>query len=117
MGYNKNKALDKRNGKTERQPTLTERWNYQNSKEKHDAADWARCDGEAVIYLIAEVSKRGGAVLFGYSRDKGAYRLIVMDDGGKATEWIPCTTDITEAVWAFSSRLLGDDDPPGTAPE
>lgn len=87
---------------------LTQKYNQHYAAAHEGDADWGTCDGEVLGVLIAGVCETGAAILFGYSRDRGAYRIIVMDDDGKITKWIPCTAEITEALWAFLSDLKGD---------
>lgn len=70
-------------------------------------ADWSLAEGEAIRHLVATVADQGGAVLLGYSRDQGAYRVIVMDGDEKFTEWIPCTTDVNEALYNLAGTLAG----------
>jgi hypothetical protein len=77
-------------------------------------ADWDRCEGEALRTLVATVANQGGAVLFGYSRDRGAYRVIIMDDDDKITEWIPCNTDVNEAIWNLAGDLVPPDNVTGS---
>lgn len=51
-------------------------------------ADYAEADFALIAGIIIETSRRGGAVSFGLSRDKGAYNVTIMLDGDRKTIWI-----------------------------
>lgn len=71
-------------------------------------ADWGAVSPQAIQGLVSQATAEGGAVLLGYSRDRGAYHIVLMDDGGKVSRWVPCSTDVDAALediaqelWAF----------------
>lgn len=77
---------------------LTARLQYGNTGEGVERADWGTVSPQALQDLIGVVTGTGAAILLGYSRDRGAYRILIMDDDGKMPVWIPCTTDVDQAV-------------------
>lgn len=87
---------------------LTTRYKSTRQPQGGSIADWDKASGEAIRWLVAVVCNQGGAVLLGYSRDRGAYRVIIMDDDDKITEWIPCTTDLDEALYNLAADLAPD---------
>lgn len=89
---------------------MTQRYKNQRGAQNGTLADWDRAEGEAIRVLVSTVCSQGGAVLLGYSRDRGAYRVIIMDDDDKITEWIPCTTDLNEALYNLAAELSTTDD-------
>jgi hypothetical protein len=54
----------------------------------HAPADWATADAELIKAAIAAAADTGGALRFGYSRDKGAYAVGIYDGGEPYTEFI-----------------------------
>ena len=84
---------------------LTARLQYGRAKEAGAVADWATVSPVAVAALIGVVTDTGAAILFGYSRDRGAYRVLIMDDAGKAPVWIPCTTDVDQALEDLTEEI------------
>lgn len=89
---------------------LTNRYKQAKGTSSGTMADWDNAEGEAIRYLVSVVANQGGAVLLGYSRDRGAYRIIIMDDDDKITEWIPATTDLNEALYNLAGELAPDSD-------
>lgn len=50
-------------------------------------ADWGACTPERVQAVVHGITKLGGAVTFGLSRDKGAHSLTLMLDDMRRTLW------------------------------
>lgn len=66
-------------------------------------ADWSSADPRWVAGVVHVVTRVGGAVSFGYSRDGGAYSLSIMLDGDRETLWFNGGADIDtelEGVYA-----------------
>lgn len=84
---------------------VTERYKQARNVHPDSLADWSMASGEAIRELITSATAEGGAILLGYSRDRGAYRIIIMDDDDKVTEWIPCSTDLDEALYNLAGLL------------
>jgi len=57
-------------------------------------ADWSGADPRWLAAIIHVVTRVGGAVSFGYSRDGGAYSVSVMLDGERETLWFNGGVDI-----------------------
>lgn len=51
-------------------------------------ADWHNVDVTVLIRAIAIVTKAGGALRFGYTRDGGAYAIGVYGDGDPYTIYV-----------------------------
>lgn len=64
----------------------------QNSSE----ADWGGIESDKLRRIVAAITKCGGAVRFGYSRDGGAYSIGVYGDGKPYTEFHPEDEGVTE---------------------
>lgn len=68
-------------------------------------ADWSRANGEYLRDLIVNVTKHGGAVHFGCSRDGGAFAVRIYGDGAPYTVYRPPDIDLddwlAEMVQAF----------------
>lgn len=58
------------------------------------SADWGGCDGGWIQAVIVAVSRMGGAVTFGLSRDGGAHFLTLLLDQDKQTLWFNGDADL-----------------------
>jgi len=66
-------------------------------------ADWSAADPRWLAGVVHVVTRLGGAVSFGYSRDGGAYSVSIMLDGDRETLWFNGGADIDaelEGVYA-----------------
>lgn len=99
MGYEKKKLDARSNGGKKKHGRLGIGAAYPAMGNAMARADWKQCDSAAIGDLVAYVADLGGAVLLGYSRDGGAYRVVIFDEDDQLKKWVPCTTDITEAMW------------------
>lgn len=73
-------------------------------------ADWGTADARWLAACIAGISAVDGAIMFGYSRDGGAYRVIVYLDGDSAKLWWNGDCDVNielEALWTYIDGLAG----------
>ena len=78
------------------------------AKGQTGGADYAEADFALVAGIIIETTRRGGAVSFGLSRDKGAYNVTVFLDGDRRTIWINGGDDINrelEKILHFMASL------------
>lgn len=67
-------------------------------RRQHDTiADWGGVDSGLIRQVIEQITKRGGAVRFGYTRDGGAYSLGIYGDGKPFSEFCPANSDV--ASW------------------
>lgn len=61
-------------------------------------AEWGYVDTSLLSSLVAAVTGAGAAIMFGYSQDRGAYLITILDGPDRHKEWIPCTTDVNEVL-------------------
>lgn len=108
MASRRKHGNDDPRGNAPRGNGLTARLQYGRAKGGAEEADWGMVSPVEVLALITTVTDQGAAVLFGYSRDRGAYRILIMDDDGKAPVWIPCTTDVDLAIQNLTEELRGE---------
>lgn len=57
-------------------------------------ADWANADAVLVLRAIELISKNGGALRFGYTRDGGAYAIGIYENGQSDTEYLKPGDDL-----------------------
>lgn len=57
-------------------------------------ADWGTADPKVVLRAIEVVSKAGGALRFGYTRDGGSYAIGILGDGDPYTDYVRPTDDL-----------------------
>lgn len=75
-------------------------------------ADWRKCDGEWLTFVLSNLAQQGMALRLGYTRDGGAYAIGIYGDGEPFTEYVRPSEDITEYI----KSLLNDyGDDPGRA--
>jgi len=79
---------------SKRQVSAVERRRRATNPTGASTADWGAVDGVLLARAIGAVSKRGGAIRFGYTRDGGAYAVGFYGDGDPFTEYIPPSDDI-----------------------
>lgn len=58
------------------------------------AADWASANATLLLRAVETASCNGGALLFGYTRDLGAYSVRIYGDGDPYTVVIAPSNDI-----------------------
>ena len=68
------------------------------SRSSGGVADWGSVNAEVIRAAIAAVSRIGGALRFGYTRDGGAYAVGVMGDGEPYTEYIGPGGDVEDVL-------------------
>jgi hypothetical protein len=56
--------------------------------------DWSRIDGEWLRTIIHDLTREDGAVLFGYSRDGGAYAVTIFDGESKEKLYVHSDTEL-----------------------
>jgi hypothetical protein len=69
-------------------------------------ASYDQADGGLLFGIIIQISKRGGAVSFGLSRDKGAYNVTIFLDGDRRTVWINGSEDLNAKLEEIFHVLL-----------
>lgn len=60
---------------------------------KANVADYGDIDPDGIVKIVLEITRRGGAVSFGMSRDRGAFNVTLMLDDQRKTVWIGVTED------------------------
>jgi len=50
-------------------------------------ADWGTCDAARIQTVVMGITKLGGAVTIGLSRDKGSHFMTLLLDQSKSTLW------------------------------
>lgn len=58
------------------------------------SADWGGCDPGWLQAVVVAITRLGGAVTFGTSRDGGAYSLTLLLDGERQTLWFNGGADL-----------------------
>lgn len=78
---------------------------HERRRKRHDesVADWGGADSALLRSVVESVTKGGGAIRFGYSKDGGAYAIGIYGDGDAFTEYLPATSDVD--VWLEGFRL------------
>ncbi|KKK95262.1 hypothetical protein LCGC14_2674590 [marine sediment metagenome] len=67
------------------------------SSESH-GADWGACSPEKLQGVIEGITRLGGAVIFGLSRDGGAYSVTLLLDKDKAALWFNADADVNQEL-------------------
>jgi len=57
-------------------------------------ADWGGCDPSLLQQVVEEITRLGGAVTIGLSRDMGAHSLTLLLDGSRETLWFNADADL-----------------------
>lgn len=73
-------------------------------------ASWATADAEWVSTVVVAITRLGGAVTFGLSRDEGAHSLTLMLDNTRKTLWYNGAADLNEELRAVVATLDGMSD-------
>ena len=100
MGSQKQAQLEKRDKKT----AAAEERRTRRDRRPTETADWAAADPHMLLYAIAAIAARGGALRLGYTRDGGAYAIGIYGDGEPYTEYVRPSEDLNGAL-----REIGDD--------
>jgi len=90
------KAQDRRVAKNEAKRRVT--------YAQGNTADWETASHELIVRAIGVISRAGGAVRFGYTRDGGAYAIGIMGDGEPYTEYIRPTESVDEYLTALIAQ-------------
>lgn len=68
-------------------------------------ADWTNANGSSILEFIQTVSKAGGAVRFGFTRDGGTYAVGVYFEGDRATFYCRPQDDIDDFMRGLLAKL------------
>lgn len=55
---------------------------------------WDEAEPELLVRLIYAITRLGGAIMFGQSRDGGALQVVLYLDGDKKAIWLPGNEDL-----------------------
>jgi len=69
------------------------------------SADWNFCHSELLQAVVVEITKRGGAVVFGLSRDLGAHSCTLMLDDNRKTLWFNGDANLDNELGAVIDML------------
>jgi len=71
-----------------------QRGNRRRNRGTVDEADWGSADAGKLLNAVCAIARTGGAIQFGYTRDKGAFAIRVLGDGEPYNEYVRATEDI-----------------------
>lgn len=71
------------------------------------AADWGDAHPDNLVAVVLGVTRLGGAVSFGLSRDKGAFNVTIFLDGEKRTIWVSSSEDVDAALVKIAVHMDG----------
>jgi len=84
-----------RNGAISRESVKSEqRATRRRNRGGGEIADWSSVAPTAVVRAIAAVTREGGAIRLGYTRDKGAYAIGIIGDGEPYSEYVRPSEDV-----------------------
>lgn len=70
-----------------------------------DGADWGGCDANQVQAVVESITRLGGAVTFGMSRDKGAHSVTLLLDDNRKTLWFNGDADLSTELRDVAATL------------
>lgn len=76
-------------------------------KGKAGQADWGTCSGELLLSVIVGMTRLGGAVTIGLSRDQGAHSLTLLLDDSRETLWFNGDADLDEELRDVKQVIAG----------
>lgn len=78
-------------------------------KDSSVSADWGDCSPDKIQAVVAGITRLGGAVTFGLSRDFGAHSLTLMLDSKRQTLWYNPDVDLNEKLEEVATTLTALD--------
>ena len=60
--------------------------------------DWGNCDPKWIQAVVVAITRLGGAVTIGLSRDQGAHSMTLLLDGERQTMWFNGNADLDEEL-------------------
>lgn len=67
--------------------------------------DWGACDPKRLQAAVVGITRLGGAITFGLSRDMGAHSLTLMLDGTRKTLWFNGDAELDDELEAVAETL------------
>ena len=83
-------------GAMQNNPKETRGKRSKGSRRRGQEAEWKNANPELLYYLIKLITEIGGAILFGRSRDGGAFSIKCWDAEGDWTDYLPGSGDVNE---------------------
>lgn len=95
------------NGNKKRTPagnssTPVQRANRRRNRGHDHEADWGTVEASLLLRIVVAVARLGGAVQFGYTRDRGAYVIRILGDGDPFNEYLRSTEDVDYWLEGFA---------------
>lgn len=89
---------------------------FRSGQGKDGQADWSNASADVIREVVISITKAGGAIRFGLTRDKGAYSLGIYIGDFRDTEYLGLYGDLDEWLleWkadvdAFRDSLESDE--------
>lgn len=76
---------------------------------KAGGGDWGGCDATRLQTVVIGITRLGGAVTFGLSRDKGAHSLTLLLDDSRQTLWFNGDADLDDELDTVAATLASLD--------
>jgi len=68
-------------------------------------ADWGNCDAASLQSVIVAMTRLGGAITIGLSRDMGAHSMTLLLDGDRETLWFNGNANLDDELLAVMGKL------------
>lgn len=72
---------------------------------KSSGADWGTCDPRKLLGVVEAITRLGGAITIGLSRDMGAHSLTLLLDGSRETLWFNADADLDQEMQDVIGKL------------
>lgn len=76
------------------------------SQSVSEYVDWGEVNGNYVYGATVSVNREGGSILFGHTRDKNSYSVVIFYGGDKTSYYFPCTGDGVQGLETFLISLV-----------
>lgn len=77
------------------------------AKQTSEQPDWGRIEDRLLWTVIQRVTPDDGAIMFGYSRDGGAYSVRIYGAGDPYTSYFHSDAEITEFLIQLAEEYSG----------
>lgn len=92
------KASSRKRKAKQREHPITKRLSMAVGEKEVSQADWSTCSGDLMKSLVVSIGDLGGAVIFGYSRDKSSHALTLLLDGEKEALYLGSEADLDDKM-------------------
>ncbi len=110
MGYEKQKALEKRDKKKAKAAAPP----WQTTLSSAETVAWSEVEHYLISYVVQSVALAGGSAQFKVTSDRGAVGIHIYHDSHEAkTAWFSELTELNEAMYAAGDyyRSLAGEEP------